>query len=926
MKNNILLLILLLFIINGHANAKYIAETDAVRIVEEIQEKKGKRLRSGGMSVAETSDKNYYVINDHNNGGYYFVSASDKMGNMILGHATNGEYEKETINKIPALKDLLSAHSELIEELESQSKSLRSWENPGQLCFGDDIEPLIKTKWDQKYPYNLQTPKGSVTGCVATAMAQVLKYYNYPASLSTEIPSYKSYETTMDLLPPTSFDYNLILDQYDTIHGSTTDSEESKQEVAKLMEYCGRAVEMQYAEESSASLVKACKEMKDIFGFSNKAKYITNLVLNGQSPYYLYSEETWGMMLYNELAHKRPVIMSSFNYYNGQGHAYICCGYEWGEGFYYNWGWNGDGDGYYQTPSRFVEMSRRWYFYNEAIIGIVHREPIKINGCELDFSDMNIKSAFVKYDLATIEFKVKNVGDKVFSDYFMLSSNEFLNDMESNTITLNPGEEGIVKFNYGIQASDNNLLFEILTPNGQLVMDTTIQLGKYNHDYNKIVCNILEDGKDGLEVIDTPSDGFHYPKLHGDRNTPLYVQITNNSDTTFRDLVITRLLLHDSTYVDTVKYNDETYLEIPPHETFETYVYLKSQPKENNCPISILYIGNYLHTITKFIFEDCYEIRYKNAEGNEQSLNSNSNKIPSSAVYVDLNDFSLESLDMSDANPNCLFYCSSLKKAPSKLDKNVVVNDSSKFISISARNSFKNFTPIFADSVEFSIDFDLGDDGYIYKVLYLPFKPELAYLEDGTEILKSGVTEFFELKEFGNDGNISFFSTNEINENKVYIFKVLAPESKGDKVRFVANKTIVAPVQDILIELKNNDLFESNAILASSTEGSVIEKSNYLTSYSFDPNTQTFRMSESLFSDLRPFEGYIVGSLGFSDYYHVTFTTKTKNIKQNREEWVNIYFPNGAFKGKFHINNCYVDDIPEGINISKGTKFINRNK
>ena len=926
MKKNIPLLILLLFIVNGHANAKYIAETDAVKIVEDIQVKKGTRLRSGGISVAENSNKNYYVINDHCNGGYYFVSASDKMGNMILGHAINGEYEEETINKIPALKNLLSTYSEHIEMLESKQTFLRSGETPDNVCFGEEIKPFMETQWDQKYPYNLQSPEGSVTGCVATAMAQVLKYYGFPTTLNKEIPSYKSYDITMEALSPTTFDYNLMLDQYSIDPDNSADSEESKEEVAKLMKYCGRAIEMQYAEESGSNLVKACKELKDLFGFSNKVKHIRNCITLGKSPSQLYNKTTWGMMLYNELAHKRPIIMASFNYYNGNGHAYVCCGYSWEEGFYYNWGWNGYGDGYYQMPSHFEKLSEKGFLFEEAIMGIEPSNPVKLNGSDLEFSDMDIKSTYVKYDLCTVEMKVKNVGQKVFSDYFMLSSNEIINSIESKTITLNPGEEDTLKFNYGIFGAQDELIFEITTPDGVLIADSTIKLGQYNHDYTKIECNIMESLEESMLIVNnSSSDGPYFPKLHGNRTWPLYVQITNNSDTTFRDLVLTKLFLHDSTYTDTVRFNDDTYLEIPPYETFETYVYLKSQPKENYCPISILYVGNYLHTMAEFFFEDCYEISYKNAQGLEQTLNSNSNKIPNSAVYVDLYDFSLDSLDISNANPNCLFYCSSLNRVPCNLDRNVVINDSSEYISISASTSFKCFNPIFADSVEFSIDLDLGDDGYMYKVLYLPFSPQFAYSNDGNEIFKSGNMEIFELKGIDDDENISFSSTNRIEENKIYLLKVPASKAKGlNSVRFVANKASIAPSQDILIELKNNDLFESNAILASSTEGYLVDKSNYMTSYSFDPSTKTFRMSESLFSDLHPFEGYLVDNPGFTEDYNVIFTTEVENIIQSREEWVNIYLPNGVYKGSFLMKNGYIKDLPNGIYVSKGRKCIQK--
>lgn len=928
MKNNIFLVILLLFVGSGLTYAKRISETEALRIVEQLQAKKnkgGNSLRRSSVSVADNADKNYYVINDHTNGGYYFVSASDQMGDMILGHATHGEYDEETINKIPALRELLLSYSNQIEDMESKPTTLRAWVQPGSICFGDDIEPFIATEWGQMYPYNLEAPDSTATGCGATAMAQVLKYYGSPTTVSVGIPSYISRENSMDSLPPTSFDYSSMLNQYDTIIGNTTNTEESKREVAKLMKYCGRSTKMQYGEESGTTIIQVYEALQKYFGFSSKMKIISGVeAKNNGALNPLYTEETWGNLLYKELSHKRPILMNSVSMIDG--HAYICCGYSWGEGFYYNWGWNGEGDGYYHRPSHQEKM--QGLIYDIIITGVEPQNPINLNGCDLEISEMNIKSTYVKYDHSTIELKVKNVGDKVFSDYFFLSSNEFINDIESNTITLNKGEEGFVKFNYDIMGTHPELVLEIITSDGVLVADSTIQLGKYNHDYSKIQCQIMEDrGGAGLEdVSNTSNDGPPFPRLHGNRRNPLYINITNNSDTIFRDIMTARLVTHDSIYVDTFIYNDDTYLEIFPYESFDGAVYLKSKPQEDYCPISILMVGNYLHTIGSFYFEDCYETKYKDVNGSEKLMSVNSNKIPYEAAYVNLTDFPLDSLDLSVANPNCLFYCSSIKNRPFNLDKNVVANDSSELISISAGNSFKSFTPIFADSVEFTIDFDLGDDGYTYKVLYLPFTPQFAYSNDGKEILKSGNMEISEFKGIDDENNISFISTKHIEGNKVYLIKAPAPTARGlNSVRFVANNTTIAPTQDILIELKKEDILESSALLSSSTEGTVWDKSDYMVSYAFDPNTKTFKQEESMFSDLHPFEAYIVDNLGFEDNFNVIVSTDIENLTQNHEKWVDMYLPNGIFVGTFLMKNGYVENLPEGVYVSKGKKQIKTN-
>lgn len=281
----------------------------------------------------------YYVFNmGAKTDGFVIVSGDDST-TPVLGYSTTGCYDD---NDVPdGLKWLLDTYAKCI-EAQATTTSTASVTAPQTRAAGPAIAPLIKTQWNQGQPYNLLCPGGGMgghmpTGCVATAMAQILNYWQCPTGPTPEIPAYNFGLVRYDALPSTTFDWNKMQLTYDY-----NDTGESAMEVAKLMEYCGHAVKMYYNEGgSSASL--SPNDLVKYFGFSNQATSLSRTNLSTQQ---------WENIIYNELQAGRPVLYAGRPYDTSKaGHQFICDGYDGDAYFHFNWGWGGAADGYFSLSA-----------------------------------------------------------------------------------------------------------------------------------------------------------------------------------------------------------------------------------------------------------------------------------------------------------------------------------------------------------------------------------------------------------------------------------------------------------------------------------------------------------------------------------------------------------------------------------------------
>jgi len=204
------------------------------------------------------------------------------------------------------------------------------------------VEPFLATKWDQVAPYNLKCPKIATencpTGCVATAAAQIMKYYNYPA----QGRGTSKYEKNG--IPRTKeingvYDWANMQNTYAKTQKTLTKETEA---VATLMADVGAACGMNYTGNYGSATMDNCAK-----ALVNNFRY-DSLSLNMYYRYF-FDDAEWKDIVYNELSNKRPVLYagSPNNPEEGAGHAFVFHGLNAEGMVYVNWGWSGICDGYY---------------------------------------------------------------------------------------------------------------------------------------------------------------------------------------------------------------------------------------------------------------------------------------------------------------------------------------------------------------------------------------------------------------------------------------------------------------------------------------------------------------------------------------------------------------------------------------------------
>ncbi|MDO4460867.1 MAG: C10 family peptidase [Bacteroidia bacterium] len=209
-----------------------------------------------------------------------------------------------------------------------------------------DVSPLLSTTWNQSAPYNNDcvqfdsTP--SVTGCVATAMAQIMNYHKHPQrGTGSHSYSYKINTSGGQLTIAPSADFGATTYNWDNMLDSYSSSYTAAQAqaVSTLMYHCGVSVDMIYkGGESSASSSAVGNALISYFGYDK------GMTIKSRD---FYSDDEWVAILYSELAADRPVYYSGSTASNS-GHAFVCDGYRASDGFFHiNWGWGGYCDGYF---------------------------------------------------------------------------------------------------------------------------------------------------------------------------------------------------------------------------------------------------------------------------------------------------------------------------------------------------------------------------------------------------------------------------------------------------------------------------------------------------------------------------------------------------------------------------------------------------
>ncbi len=314
------------------------------------------------LKLAHTSKgkkgNNYFAYNIGEGDGFILVSA-EEQAEQILGYTESGNFD---LAKMPDnLKWWLSQYDQQIEAVRKYNASQESASAKAPVRKASkrearhDIEPMIKTQWDQTDPYNSMIPKldpsdegiyTMATGCIATGIAQIMNYYKYPQHGIGSNGYIINYENPNGGVQPVTFEADFANTTYrwdlmkETYDGS--ESQEERDAIGTLLYHAGVANEMLYGQfaigGSTAIIQNIPNAIIDYFGYDKSTTCEDRD---------WYTTGAWEQMVYEELAAGRPVLYSGLTE-EGYGHTFVCSGYHANDNHYHmNWGWSGYCDGYF---------------------------------------------------------------------------------------------------------------------------------------------------------------------------------------------------------------------------------------------------------------------------------------------------------------------------------------------------------------------------------------------------------------------------------------------------------------------------------------------------------------------------------------------------------------------------------------------------
>lgn len=298
-------------------------------------------------SDSVSSHPYFYIFNRGDNQGFIIISG-DERSKKVLGYSDTGRFD---VDNVPSemrawlrvyqkeLKDLaLTTDSLLKMNLERMVLSKGRASN----AFAPSVSPLLgDINYSQSYPYNAYCPQysgqTSVTGCVATAAVQIMRYWQHPKQPTGKSHSYQLYDQLFGTTYNTYYDWGNMLLNYE----QQASDEQQQLAVARLMVDAGIACDMNYSPaESSAFTNKMAMGMMDYFDYDDGMTTFQRAD---------FTQDDFVYYLKRELNAGRPVLFSGAG--SGGGHCFVCDGYDANNLFHINWGWNGMSNGYFEITN-----------------------------------------------------------------------------------------------------------------------------------------------------------------------------------------------------------------------------------------------------------------------------------------------------------------------------------------------------------------------------------------------------------------------------------------------------------------------------------------------------------------------------------------------------------------------------------------------
>ena len=314
------------------ANGKQISQNAALSAARKYS-RTGQVAPAKNLRSDKTNNAPYYAFNLEQ--GYVIVSGDDEMTELV-GYAENGFFDAENVP--PQMQLWLDGYAEYVAAVQSGKAKAR------KILLSDSpsvvVEPLVTTKWNQDAPFNNFAPEYTddnnntqrcATGCAATAMAQIMKFHNWPEQgVGHYSYEHQSFGTISSNFSEHVYDWTNMIDRYNNGEYSNVQADA----VALLMKDCGVSLNMNYGPVSGASIYSYTPAFKNYFRYSSRTVNRSGC-----------ETAEFTKIITDELQEGRPIIYCGTG--EDGGHAFVVDGYDTNYFLHVNWGWGGYSDGYF---------------------------------------------------------------------------------------------------------------------------------------------------------------------------------------------------------------------------------------------------------------------------------------------------------------------------------------------------------------------------------------------------------------------------------------------------------------------------------------------------------------------------------------------------------------------------------------------------
>ena len=868
-----------------------------------------------------------YVFNAAQSNGGYVIVSNDDCAVPVLGYSERGTLD---VARMPEnMRAWLQGYADQISWAKAHPKKTHRMMR-AKSKVKTPIEPLVQTLWNQHEPYNNLCPDyqpgaRSVTGCVATAMAQVMYFTEMRAGSTTtyttaDIPSYITLTNEIaveGIEAGTAIDWYKMKPVYDK--GETGESADA---VAQLLKCCGVSVMMNYGKTSGAWTRDVAPALKAYFGYSNTVKYVSRSD-------YTYTE--WIDMMYHELSLGRPICFSGGRLL--EGHAFVCDGYQGEDFFHINWGWGGKSDAYFRLsvldPDEVgigaSDSEEGFQLRQEAVIGIQKANENLGDILQVEKYDYkDLKMGRISIDKTHI-----NGGESVeiTVPLFNGSSKDFEGDIvlleENNDNALG---ETLIYIPAG-QSKDVVLKF---TPE-DVTHDYQISVGfYYNENYNYL-----------------DEDDIQYLNLHVTGSGAEAVETTDNVDLTIKKIYVKTLEWDDKTPIFLTKTLDAT-LRLKNETDNHFYGVIQIDVLDGNSSLVGMVLGRYTIyakdsidipvVATGLTYGEKYRVYFTYLKGDNWMdwtylarlecrpgivatdgkgktnimLPAATYDVPKVATSVDLTSCGVATVNVN-SNPNTLYILGEGDAVPAGLTSTNVVkgddegNYKAETITMTDSTDFRSPVDFTAEKVELVYNNTKQGNGTNgWNTLMLPFKATRV-TADGEPVnwyhSSTDSNGRFWLKRFaGEEVSTVYFdyeAGDVLEANTPYLI-AMPEELNGKTIKFIGENTTVHVPVDFPSTTASNYIFRGSTVTDSVADIYTLNAEG--TSFVLDNKHGAFR---AYFSPIT--FNPAVSSLSIADD---EITGITDRIRMTEDESKDIY----------DLQGRKVTALKKGIYITRGKK------